>query len=628
MASNDSLGSTPTYGSIRALLLRQETEISGRGGSAARLGPSNVLQPAGFTESMMDRSTPPCAPRSLLGHSLSQAPETAQASGGTPVLLSQLSNVKTPEFPILSHAQRSQTSSKGILDMDSFGAEVKRNLYSSLSIRSVTTHTAPGQPCQQTSNSAVGPSSLRRPNIPPILRRLHQDPSLKEVRFVGYASSSSDNDDDGDNTNDDDGDDGSSGVEPCNRSEEEVLHHLSEVNYEDGSCPEGTPDLEDTTSYSDHKRNTSCRSSQRDTRHGYVAHKRSAHMPSPVERPSQERGKGLQVLQTSKTREKEEAIKVNGKYYHIFDMIGSGGSSKVYIVYDDNKATFAVKLVSLADTEPEVTKMFLNEVTILKQLKDCKRVVTLYDYEYCRKKKLLSLVMEKGDSDLSAVLRHVMRTNSLSAITVKFYWSEMLHAVQEIHEKGIIHSDLKPANFLFVKGKLKLIDFGIAETMQADVTSIVKQSQMGTLNFMSPESIMGTGEVSRSTGRPDIKINTKSDVWALGCILYTLAYGKPPFHDFTTVHAKLHAITSKNHQIPFPATEDRHLRDVLKQCLQRDPKKRPTIAELLEHPYLGQGMTSSASLKPSVASLVTEIENMSPESVQRVANFVKILKKK
>ena len=82
----------------------------------------------------------------------------------------------------------------------------------------------------------------------------------------------------------------------------------------------------------------------------------------------------------------------------------------------------------------------------------------------------------------------------------------MLQAVQAIHDESIIHSDLKPANFLLVEGCLKLIDFGIAKAIPNDTTNIQRDHQTGTLNYMSPEAfvyveIQGTKQNYLKQGR-------------------------------------------------------------------------------------------------------------------------------
>lgn len=79
-----------------------------------------------------------------------------------------------------------------------------------------------------------------------------------------------------------------------------------------------------------------------------------------------------------------------------------------------------------------------------------------------------------------------------------------MQAVHTIHEARIVHSDLKPANFLMVEGTLKLIDFGIAKAIQNDTTSIARESQVGTLNYMSPEAILGGRNNIR--GAPPMKV--------------------------------------------------------------------------------------------------------------------------
>lgn len=328
----------------------------------------------------------------------------------------------------------------------------------------------------------------------------------------------------------------------------------------------------------------------------------------------------LSVLLDVKPPTEDFYIEINEKRYHMLSLIGRGGSSKVFMMFDHRKDLRAVKLVNLADVPPSVMQAYMQEVAILKALRSCDRVVRLFDCELNKKDKVLALVMEKGDQDLATVLMN--RKGNLGPVTIKFYWSEMLQAVKEIHDKRVVHSDLKPANFLFVAGKLKLIDFGIADKIQENVTSVLKESPMGTLNFMSPESIQYT---SQKQGKDYLKIGLKSDVWSLGCILYNLVYGKTPFQHISATHAKLLAIVDNRQAIEFPDVSDPHLLDVLMKCLRRDPQRRPSISELLEHPYLVEEVVPLAVKQckdPHVQSLISEIENLSPASVKKMKEFI------
>ena len=181
----------------------------------------------------------------------------------------------------------------------------------------------------------------------------------------------------------------------------------------------------------------------------------------------------------------------------------------------------------------------------------------------------------------------------------------MLIAVHTIHEARIVHSDLKPANFLLVKGALKLIDFGIANALSDDTTNIHRENQVGTLNYISPEALIDTSSSSNSssssTGRKvDIKVSRASDIWSLGCILYQMAYGRTPFAGLGLAQ-KLQCIVNPSHEISFPHLSNDALLSVIQSCLQRDSSKRPTIDGpdgLLNHEFLCPVASSTVESTP------------------------------
>ncbi len=206
--------------------------------------------------------------------------------------------------------------------------------------------------------------------------------------------------------------------------------------------------------------------------------------------------------------------------------------------------------------------------------------------------------MEMGESDLNRVLTYRLTAeNAKFDITfARYYWKEMLECVQAVHEHGIVHSDLKPANFLLVQGRLKLIDFGIASAIQDDTVNVHREQLVGTPNYISPEAIVDTNAKSSLTTANGkiMKLGKPSDVWSLGCILYQMVYGKPPFAHITNPMQRIMAIPNPNHIIEFPA---KGVGDVpvpvgliktLKRCLNRDQHERPTIESLLDqkHPFL------------------------------------------
>ncbi|KAI2505141.1 protein tyrosine kinase [Fragilaria crotonensis] len=298
-------------------------------------------------------------------------------------------------------------------------------------------------------------------------------------------------------------------------------------------------------------------------------------------------------------------IRVNDVPFVKLGVIGKGGSSKVYRVLSKSCCVLAIKKVKLGNLDQKAIDGYANEIALLKKLQGNPSIIQMHDSEIDLSRKAIFLAMEVGEVDLNHVLQQQTLQStkkgntgypSLNMNFIRLTWQQMLSAVHSIHEERIIHSDLKPANFLFVRGALKLIDFGIAKAIQTDdTTNIYRDSQIGTLNYMSPEAILDTGS---GDGAARMRIGRASDIWSLGCILYQMVFGRTPFASLHMIQ-KLQAIVNPSHKIEFPGDVDEAAVDAIKRCLRRNPDDRPPIVGknglLNEHFFLNHHRAAKGS---------------------------------
>lgn len=279
---------------------------------------------------------------------------------------------------------------------------------------------------------------------------------------------------------------------------------------------------------------------------------------------------------------------INNQQYQRLELVGKGGSSKVYKVQTmaQPTRTYAVKKVTFDDVDISVIQGFKGEINLLQQLRNESRVVKLIDFEVFDTS--VYVVMECGEIDLAHML-NARLSMPLDIGFVRYYSQEILKCVAAVHKHGIVHSDLKPANFLMVQGVLKIIDFGIANVVPEYTVNVRRDLQIGTPNYMAPEALLESTSVDGDGST--FKVGKPSDVWSCGCIIYQMIYGKAPYASYSGAQRVL-AITNPKVAVQYPkeglggVKVPRTAIQTIKGCLLRDPNQRWSVEKALEESFL------------------------------------------
>ena len=255
-------------------------------------------------------------------------------------------------------------------------------------------------------------------------------------------------------------------------------------------------------------------------------------------------------------------------HYRILEKLGEGGMGVVYRAHDTKlHRDVALKVLpaSLADT-PDRRKRFEREAAVIAALKH-PNIVTIHSIEEVEGTPFITMELVEGGTLGDAIPEDGLTEEKFVQIA-----ETLADALGSAHDKGIIHRDLKPANIMFdADDRLKVLDFGLAKLFESDIESgkTISDSDtqegqvLGTLAYMSPEQAEGQ------------RVDHRSDIFALGVVLYEMATGERPFKGATN----LSTISSVLRDDPKPVSDikkafPRKLGQIINRCLKKKPDDR------------------------------------------------------
>ena len=262
--------------------------------------------------------------------------------------------------------------------------------------------------------------------------------------------------------------------------------------------------------------------------------------------------------------------------YKLLKLLGEGSFGKAYLCENlSDNSHCVIKQIPLDGLDEQEKKETYNEVLILKKVNHSNIIKFIDVFKKSKPINTLNIVTEYADDgDLNQKIEKLRQKKSpLTEKEIINYLIQICLALNHIHKKKIIHRDIKSGNIFLTKGGLvKLGDFGISKGFKN--TWEKAKSKVGTPYYLSPEII---------NSKP---YDSKSDIWALGVLLYEMMTFKMPFNANSLPALSL-KILRGIYQCP-SSYYSKDLINLVKQCLTIEPKRRPSAEMILKTNFIKQ----------------------------------------
>jgi len=288
-----------------------------------------------------------------------------------------------------------------------------------------------------------------------------------------------------------------------------------------------------------------------------------------------------------KLRRNEISLEDPEEVFEMLDIIGEG--SYGLICTCRNVKRDKIMAIKFLDIEEEEEAGLQQELDILRESSGCPYIV---EYNGCYiKDSTLLIVMEfcEGGSALD-ILNICKRPFSEDEVSAMLF--HMLNGLVYLHTHHILHRDLKAGNVLLSRdGIAKLADFGVSAKL--NYTLQKKKTIVGSPYWMAPEVITVTKENQEG-------YDLKADIWSLGITLIEFGDGKPPLFDVASLRVIFLIPAREPPTFKNPSKWSESLNHFVGSCLKKDPNKRPSASDLLEHPFAKRGKEKEETLKQLV----------------------------
>eukprot|EP01017_Pseudomicrothorax_dubius_P025939 TRINITY_DN2852_c0_g1_i10.p1 TRINITY_DN2852_c0_g1~~TRINITY_DN2852_c0_g1_i10.p1 ORF type:complete len:557 (-),score=123.35 TRINITY_DN2852_c0_g1_i10:193-1863(-) len=254
-----------------------------------------------------------------------------------------------------------------------------------------------------------------------------------------------------------------------------------------------------------------------------------------------------------------------------------------------DRKLYVAKRVSLVGVGEEEKEKALREVRIMRALRHPNIVSLKETFEEKRELVLVTEYCEESDLGQLLQIRRERRQHFEEKLLLNWLL-QLLFGLEFIHSRRVLHRDISLTNiFLTAKGTIKIGNFGVAKAL--DHTNQAAISLVGAPHHFSPEQCQS---------KP---YTTKTDLWALGCVLYELCAMKPPFEGKSLVEL-CEKIVSRQHE-PIPKGFSPPLRGLIDRLLAKDPKNRPEIREVIGEKFMVETMRDFIKARGAITDTAT-----------------------